>query len=56
MENLPPVKQTRNRPDLAKFGQENVEPGDNAKFLQHALTIMRMPEIEVADLNQVKNG
>ena len=49
-----PAKQSRNRPDLKNFGQENVEPGDNAKFLQHALTIMRMPAIEVADLNQVK--
>lgn len=49
-----PVKQTRNRPDLKNFGQENVEPGDNTKFLQHALTIQKMPEIDISDPRQVE--
>ena len=49
-----PVKQTRNRPDLKNFGQENVEPGDNAKFLQHALAIRNMPPIDIADPKEVE--
>ena len=54
MDNRPPVKQTRNRPDLAKFGQENVEPGDNSKFLHHALTVQRLPAIDISDPRQVE--
>lgn len=51
--NQPPAK--RNRPDLANFGQEFVEPGDNTKFLQHALTIREWPQIDTADPVQVQN-
>ena len=46
-------KQTRNRPDLANFGQEYVEPGDNSKYLGHALTIARMPLVDLNDINAV---
>lgn len=49
-----PAKQSRSRPDLAKFGQENVEAGDNAKFLQHALTIRNMPPIDIANPHEVE--
>lgn len=50
-----PEKQTRNRPDLAKFGQENVEPGDNTRYLRHALTTLNMPPIDISDSNQVED-
>lgn len=45
----------RNRPDLANYGQENVEAGDNTKFLTHALTIRNLPEIDTSDPVQVQN-
>ncbi len=37
------------------FGQEFVEPGDNAKFLRHALTIRQWPLIDITDPIQVEN-
>lgn len=46
--------QRRNRPDLQKFGQENVEQGDNAKFLTHALTIRNQPPIDLANPVEVE--
>ena len=49
-----PAKTTRNRPDLAKFGQENTEPGDNSKFLRHALNNMNMAPIDISDPVQVE--
>jgi hypothetical protein len=53
-QNLPTKpKQTRNRPDLAKFGQEYVEPGDNSKYLKHALTIVNQPLVDLNDINAV---
>ena len=30
------VRRKRNRPDLANFGQEGVEKGDNSRYLRHA--------------------
>lgn len=36
------------------FGQELVEPGDNTKFLNHALTIMRWPLIDITDPEEVR--
>lgn len=51
-ENKP--KQTRNRPDLANFGQEYVEPGDNSKYLGHAMTIARMPLVDLNDPEAVQ--
>lgn len=50
-----PASGHRNRPDLAKFGQEYVEPGDNSKYLRHALTIRNMPKIDLSDPQQVKD-
>ncbi len=47
-------KQKRNRPDLANYGQEYVEPGDNTKFLTHALAIRDMPPIDTSDPAQVE--
>jgi hypothetical protein len=42
-------KQKRNRPDMANYGQEYVEAGDNTKFLAHALAIRDMPPIDTRD-------
>lgn len=32
----------------------NVEPGDNSRFLQHSLTIMNQPPIDITDVKQVE--
>lgn len=62
-----PVKRGRGRPPKdrtleKKYGVElpekynsgNIEPGDNAKFLTHALTIRSWPDIEIKDPVQVE--
>lgn len=51
-ENKP--KQTRNRPDLAKFGQEFVESGDNTKYLHHEIAIMKLPPIDTSNPKEVE--
>ena len=43
----------RNRPDLEKYGQEYVEPGDNSKYIRHALATLNLPPIDIADPKQV---
>lgn len=48
-------KRHRNRPDLAKFGEENTEPGDNARYLRYARVSLSLPPIDVADPKQVEN-
>lgn len=48
-------KKHRNRPDLAKFGQENVEPGDNARYLRLARVSLSLPPIDISDPKQVQN-
>lgn len=52
---ITPVKRTRNRPDLANFGQEYVEPGDNSRYLRHALATLNMPPIDISDPKQVED-
>lgn len=47
------VKRKRNRPDLANFGQENVQKGDNARYLRHAMATLGLPEIDISDEKQV---
>ena len=67
MSDMEPVKRGRGRPvgskdlvprkrreDMANFGQEYVEQGDNAKYLRHALVIMGMPPIDISDAAQVE--
>ena len=49
------VKRKRNRPDLAKFGEEYVQPGDNSAYLRHALVSLDLPPIDIADPKQVEN-
>jgi hypothetical protein len=41
---------TRTRNDL----REQVEPGDNAKYLAHAMAVMNMPRIDTSDPVQVE--
>lgn len=55
------VKKKRNRPDLANFGQENVEPGDNSRFIREARVAFDggmdrkpLPPIDISDPEQVK--
>ena len=48
------VKQKRNRPDLAKFGEENCEPGDNARYLRYALAAWDLPPVDISDEKQVE--
>lgn len=50
-----PVKRKRNRPDLAKFGEEYTEPGDNARYLRFARVSMNLPPIDISDPKQVEN-
>jgi len=33
----------------------NTEPGDNSKYLRHALATMNMPPIDISDINQVND-
>lgn len=54
-------KRHRNRPDLANFGQEYVQPGDNARYIREArvsfdggLTRQPLPPIDISDPEQVK--
>ena len=55
-------KKKRNRPDLANFGEEHTEPGDNARFIREAriafdggLERRQLPPIDISDPVQVKN-
>ena len=56
------VKKKRNRPDLANFGQEHTEPGDNARFIREARIAFDggmdrepLPPIDISDPEQVKH-
>lgn len=50
------TKPTRGRGGKNNFPATNlnVEPGDNTKFLSHALAIRQMPPIDIADITQVE--
>ena len=47
-------KRHRNRPDLQNFGEEYVQPGDNARYLRHALVSLDLPPIDISDPKQVE--
>ena len=49
------VKKRRNRPDLANFGAENTEPGDNSRYLRYALASWDLPPIDISDPKQVES-
>lgn len=53
-ETVTAIKRKRNRPDLANFGAENVEPGDNARYLRWARLPLSLPPIDISDANQVE--
>lgn len=53
-ETVTAIKRKRNRPDLANFGQENVEPGDNARYLRWARLSLSLPPIDISDAKQVE--
>lgn len=47
-------KRKRNRPDLANFGQEYIEPGDNAKYIAFGLATFNMPTIDMNKPDEVQ--
>ena len=47
-------KRHRNRPDLANFGAERTEPGDNSRFLRFAMASWDLPRIDISDPKQVE--
>lgn len=48
-------KKKRNRPDLAKFGEENTLPGDNSRYLRYAMASWDLPPIDISDPKQVEH-
>ncbi len=48
------AKQPYNRKEPVKWGQEYVEPGDNSRYLAHALAIAELPPVDKSDLNAVE--
>ena len=51
----PAVRKPLDLSEPTTFGQELVEPGDNSKFLRHALTIRSWPVIDITDPIAVEN-
>lgn len=49
------VKQKRNRPDLANYGEELAKPGDNSRYLRYAMASLDLPPIDISDPEQVRN-
>lgn len=47
-------KRKRNRPDLANYGQEFIEPGDNRKYITFAMESRLMPKLDFDDLQAVQ--
>lgn len=46
---------TRKKPlSPTAFGQDQCEPGDNSRYLGHAITINRMPLVDLNDINAVE--
>ena len=37
-----------------QYGQEHVQPGDNSKYIRHALATLNQPPIDIADPAQVE--
>ena len=48
------TKKKRNRPDLANFGAEFVEPGDNARYVAFAMESMNMPKLDFNNVPAVQ--
>jgi len=47
-------KRKRNRPDLANFGQEYIEPGDNAKYVAFNMKFMNLPKLDFNNVPAVQ--
>ena len=47
-------KRKRNRPDLANFGQEFIEPGDNARYVAFNMKFMNLPKLDFNDVPAVQ--
>lgn len=47
------TKKHRNRPDLANFGADAAEPGDNSRYLRMARVSLSLPPIDISDEKQV---
>ena len=41
------------RKSVEKFGEENIEPGDNARYLRQARVALSLPPIDISDEKQV---
>lgn len=39
----------------SNFGEEYIEPGDNSKYIRHALATLNLPPIDIADPRQVSD-
>lgn len=48
------IKRRRNRPDLANFGAELAQPGDNSRYLRLAMASLDLPPIDISDAAQVE--
>ena len=47
-------KRKRNRPDLANFGQEFIEPGDNARYIAFNMKFSHLPKLDFNDTPAVQ--
>lgn len=47
-------KRKRNRPDLANFGQEYIEPGDNARYIAFNMQFMNLPKLDFSNVPAVQ--
>lgn len=45
---------TAKRSDKINFGQEYVEPGDNSRYLAHAMEVASQPPVNLDDINAVE--
>lgn len=41
-------------PGKPNYGQEHIKPGDNSKYIRHALKTLNMPSIDISDPKQVE--
>lgn len=48
-------KRKRNRPDLANFGQEYIEPGDNSRYIAFNMQFMHLPKLDFTDIPAVQS-
>ncbi len=48
-------KKTWVRNKQENFGEENVKPGDNSRYLRYAMVSLNLPPIDISDAEQVEN-